>query len=484
MDVFTNITFSTMSVIVVGAATLFLLATILLKQHRYYRSHLPPGPELFLCPVLVISSSELAKECFTVNDRSFASRPQLAQAQLLGYNYSMLGWAPYGPYWRNARNIYSIVKMRNVLSNLSFKIPVTMIINERYFGEELGISGDLVTRLIKESFVLQGVVNIGDYIPWLKWLDLQGYEKAMKKVHSKLDLYMQKIVVKHREKGSKDGGEMDDFIDVMISQAEENGEAIPDKDVFIKAIAIEMVSSGTDSVSISLEWALSLLLQHPRVMKKAQEELDSKVGRMRLVENSDIPQLTYLQANLKETMRLYPPGPILGPHKSIEACMVGGYHIPARTILMVNAWAIHRYPKLWNKPLEFIPERFIEKEVELDMYMRGNDFEMAPFGAGRRGCPGASLAICMVQTTLARVIVQTFEMELGGSLLSGKDVGARTGISAHRLHASDKSAGDIEDGDCNTDGDPHPVDPPFDPGEGQFSQVLGSCGKCSSSRGI
>ncbi|GLJ52546.1 hypothetical protein SUGI_1118160 [Cryptomeria japonica] len=298
--------------------------------------------------------------------------------------------------------------MRNVLSNLSFKIPVTMIINERYFGEELGISGDLVTRLIKESFVLQGVVNIGDYIPWLKWLDLQGYEKAMKKVHSKLDLYMQKIVVKHREKGSKDGGEMDDFIDVMISQAEENGEAIPDKDVFIKAIAIEMVSSGTDSVSISLEWALSLLLQHPRVMKKAQEELDSKVGRMRLVENSDIPQLTYLQANLKETMRLYPPGPILGPHKSIEACMVGGYHIPARTILMVNAWAIHRYPKLWNKPLEFIPERFIEKEVELDMYMRGNDFEMAPFGAGRRGCPGASLAICMVQTTLARLL-QSFD---------------------------------------------------------------------------
>ncbi|XP_057873228.1 cytochrome P450 81Q32 [Cryptomeria japonica] len=475
-----DITISMMSVILVGVATVFLVATILLKHNGKYRCRLPPGPRAIpvighfhllmdktkpihqilsslsteygaimhlkfgSCPVLVISSSDLAKESFTVNDKAFASRPRSAQGQHLGYNYSMLGWAPYGPYWRNARKIcvlellsskriqsfgpkrmqeikktvnslfqqtqlQSIVKMRRVLSKLTFKVLMTMIIDERYFGEESGISVDSVTHLIEESFMLHGVLDIGDYIPWLKWFDLQGYVKAMKTVNEKLDLYMQRIVEKHRDKRLKDGVEIDDFIDVLISQAEENGEAIPDKDAFIKATAIVLFSAGSDTSSVSLEWALSLLLQHPDVMRKAREELDSKVGRNRMVEESDIPQLTYLQAIVKETMRLHPPAPMLMPHKSIEACTVGGYHIPAGTMLMVNAWVIHRDPKLWNKPLDFIPERFMEKGMEMDnIQMKGNEFEMLPFGAGRRGCPGTTLAMCMVQTTLA-ILLQSFD---------------------------------------------------------------------------
>ncbi|GLJ52737.1 hypothetical protein SUGI_1123000 [Cryptomeria japonica] len=475
-----DITISMMSGILVGAVTVYLVATILLKHNGENRNHLPPGPRALpiighfhllmdktkpihqilsslstlygpimhlkfgSCPVLVISSSDLAKESFTVNDKSFASRPRLAQGEYLSYNYSMLGWAPYGPYWRNARKIcvlellsskriqsfgpkrmqeikkavnsllqqaqlQSIVNMRSVLSKLTFKVMMSMIIDERYFEEESGFSVDLVTHLIEESFMLQGVVDIGDYIPWLKWFDLQGYVKAMKKVNEKIDLYMQRIVEKHREKRLKDGEEMEDFVDVLISQAEEYGEAIPDKDAFIKATAIVMFTAGSDTSSVAIEWALSMLLRHPHVMRKVQEELDSKVGRNRLVEESDIPQLTYLQAIVKETMRLQPPGPLLMPHKSIEACTVGGYHIPAGTMLMVNAWVIHRDPKLWNKPLDFIPERFMEKGIEMDnIQMRGNEFEMLPFGAGRRGCPGTTLAICMVQITLA-ILLQSFD---------------------------------------------------------------------------
>ncbi|XP_057832676.2 flavonoid-6-hydroxylase [Cryptomeria japonica] len=202
---------------------------------------------------------------------------------------------------------------------------------------------------------------------------------------------------------------MEDFIDVLISQAETNGEEIPDKDAFIKATAIVLFGAGTDTSSVVLEWALSLLLRHAHVMMKAHEELDTKVGRKRLVEKSDIPQLTYLQAIVKETLRLYPPGPLLMPHKSIEACTVGGYHISAGTILMVNAWVIQRDPKVWNKPLDFIPEHFMEKGIEMDsMQMRGNEFEILPFGTGRRGCLGTSLAMSMVQTTLASLL-QSFD---------------------------------------------------------------------------
>ncbi|XP_057832661.2 cytochrome P450 81Q32 [Cryptomeria japonica] len=477
MEVFRDISSSTMSVMLVGAATMLLVATILLKRHRI---HLPPGPRALPIighfhllidktrplhqilsslsqeygpilhlkfgsrPVLVISSSALAKECLTVNDKSFASRPSLAQGQYLGYNNYIMGWAPYGRYWRNARKIcvleiltpkriqdfgtkrrqeiyqavnslfqqaqlQSIVNMRSVLARLTFNILMTMIIDEKYFGEESGISVDLIIHLIEEFFVLNGVINIGDYIPWLKWFDLQGYEKAMKNVHKNLDLYMQRIVEKHREKGLKDEEEMDDFIDVLISQAEKNGEAILDKDAFIKSTAIIMFSAGSDTSSVTLEWALSLLLRHPHVMWKAQEELDSKVGRRRLVEESDIPQLTYLQAIVKETLRLYPAAPLLLPHKSKEACTVGGYHIPAETILMVNAWEIHRDPNVWNKPLDFKPERFMGKEREIsNVQITENDFDMIPFGAGRRGCPGTSLAMSMVQTTLASLL-QSFD---------------------------------------------------------------------------
>ncbi|GLJ52545.1 hypothetical protein SUGI_1118150 [Cryptomeria japonica] len=464
MVVFMDMKFSTTSVILVGAATIYLVTTIMLKHLGNFRRHLPPGPRAipvighlhFLMdktrpihqilnslsqlygpimqlkfgssPVLVITSSDLAKECFTVNDKAFASRPRPAHGQHLGYNYYNLGWAPYGPYWRNARKIcvlellsskiiqsfrhkrmkeickavysmfqqsqlQSIVNMRNVLSQLTFKTLMAMIIDDRYFGEELGIPADLFTHLIEETLILKGVICIGDYIPWLKWFDLQGHEKAMKEVQGKLDLYLQRILDKHREKGLQEERVMEDFIDVLISQAKENSEAIPDKDAFIKATALVMLSAGTDTSSVALEWALSMLLQHPKVMNKAQEELDSKVERNRLVMESDIHQLLkYLQAIVKETLRLHPLAPLPVPHKSIEDCRVGGYHFPAGTMLMVNAWAIHRDSKAWNKPLEFMPERFMEKEIEIDNIMSGNDFEMIPFGAGRRGCPGASLA--------------------------------------------------------------------------------------------
>ncbi|XP_057832634.2 cytochrome P450 81Q32 [Cryptomeria japonica] len=496
MEVFTDISASMMSVMLVGAATMLVVATILLKRHRNYSIHLPPGPRALpvighfhllidktrplhqilsslstqygpimhlkfgSCPVLVVSSSALAKECLTVNDKNFSSRPSLAQGQFLGYNNYNLAWAPYGRYWRNARKICvleiltpkriqdfgtkrrqeihkavnslfqqaqlkSIVDMKSVLARLTFNILMTMIIDEKYFGEESGISVDLITHLIEEFFVLNGVIDIGDYIPWLKRFDLQGYEKAMKKVHKNLDLYMQRIVEKHREKGIKDGGEMEDFIDVLISQAENNGEAIADKDAFIKITAIVMFSAGSDTSSITLEWALSLLLQHPHVMRKAQEELDSKVGRKRLVEESDIPQLRYLQAIVRETLRLFPPAPLMLPHKSKEACTVGGYHIPAETILMVNAWEIHRDPKVWNKPLDFKPERFMDKEREIsNIQLTESDFEMIPFGAGRRGCPGTSLAMSMVQTALASLL-QSFDW----SIPDGRVIDMNEGVS-------------------------------------------------------
>ncbi|KAL8252152.1 hypothetical protein R6Q59_035845 [Mikania micrantha] len=106
-----------------------------------------------------------------------------------------------------------------------------------------------------------------------------------------------------------------------------------------------------------MEWAMSLLVNHPHILKKAQAEIDRVIGNNRLVDESDITNLPYLRCIIKETLRLYPPAPLLIPHESSEDCVIMGYNIPRGTMLLVNQWAIHCDPKLWNEPKRFKPER-------------------------------------------------------------------------------------------------------------------------------
>ena len=142
-------------------------------------------------------------------------------------------------------------------------------------------------------------------------------------------------------------------------------------------------------------------------MKQAQEELDIKVGRDRWVEQSDIQNLVYLKAIVKEALRLYAAGPLLVPHEAMEDCSIGGYHIPKGTRLLVNAWKTHRDPAVWSNPEEFQPERFLINHATVDVF--GHNFELIPFGSGRRSCPGANMGLQMLHLTIARLL-QGFDM--------------------------------------------------------------------------
>jgi cytochrome P450 len=170
-------------------------------------------------------------------------------------------------------------------------------------------------------------------------------------------------------------------------------------------------------------------------MNRARQEIDSEVGKSRLVEESDITNLPYLQAIVKETLRLHPTGPII-VRESSEHCTVGGYEIPAKTRLFVNVWAIGRDPKHWENPLEFRPERFIISESEesgkSQLDVRGQHFHLLPFGSGRRGCPGTSLALQVVQTTLATMI-QCFEWKVVGGD-GAVDMEEGPGLTLPRAH--------------------------------------------------
>ncbi|XP_065620630.1 xanthotoxin 5-hydroxylase CYP82C4-like [Quercus suber] len=168
-----------------------------------------------------------------------------------------------------------------------------------------------------------------------------------------------------------------------------------------------LILGASDTSTISLTWALALLLRNPETLTKVQEELDIHIGRERQVKESDMKNLVYLQAILKETMRLYPATPLLVPHESMEDCTLFGYHVPAGTRLIVDLSKLHRDPNVWVDPSEFRPERFLTTHKHVDV--RGQNFEFIPFGSGRRMCPGISFALQVMQLTLA-TLLHAFEI--------------------------------------------------------------------------
>ena len=166
-----------------------------------------------------------------------------------------------------------------------------------------------------------------------------------------------------------------------------------------------MLIAGTDTTATTIEWAMSLLLNHPEVLQKVKAEIDKQVGDERLINDLDLAKLPYLRCVINETLRLYPTSPLLLPHFSSADCTVGGFHIPQGTILLVNAWSMHRDPKFWEEPTKFEPERFEEINGERE------GFKFIPFGIGRRVCPGAGMAMRVISLALGSLI-QCFDWEM------------------------------------------------------------------------
>ncbi|VAH99655.1 unnamed protein product [Triticum turgidum subsp. durum] len=187
----------------------------------------------------------------------------------------------------------------------------------------------------------------------------------------------------------------------------------------------DLFSAGTDTSSATVEWAMAELLLNPSSMSRARQELDQVIGSKEQVEESDIGQLKYLQAIVKETFRLHPPAPFLLPHVAETTTQVQGYTIPKGTRLLVNVWAIGHDGKVWPEPEKFMPERFLEKEVDF----KGRDFELLPFGSGRRMCPGTPLAVRIVHLMLASLL-HRFKWKLPVDVeKKGLDMTERLGVN-------------------------------------------------------
>lgn len=165
-----------------------------------------------------------------------------------------------------------------------------------------------------------------------------------------------------------------------------------------------MIFRGTDTVAILLEWILARMILHPEIQAKAQSEIDTVVGNHRSVSDSDLPNLHYIQAVVKETLRMHPPGPLLSwARLAIHDTQIGHRFIPAGTTAIVNMWSITHDQQIWSEPDQFKPERFTEEDVSI----MGSDLRLAPFGSGRRVCPGKAMGLATVELWLAQLL-QTF----------------------------------------------------------------------------
>lgn len=388
---------------------------------------------------IISSQPDTAKE--VLSSSAFADRPVKESAYELLFHRAM-GFAPFGEYWRNLRRISAThmfsprriasygafrtqigtdmvgqirnlmeqngeVKARKVLHFASLNNVMMSVFGKSYdFSESGGDEAALLESLVSEGYELLGIFNWTDHFPLLGWLDLQGVRKRCRNLVSKVNVFVGKIILEHRLKRVDNGGASEDasgdFVDVLLDLEKEN--KLSDSDMI--AVLWEMIFRGTDTVAILLEWILARMVLHPDIQAKAQAEIDQAVGgSARSVTDSDLPHLPYLQAIVKETLRVHPPGPLLSwARLAIHDTQVGPYFIPAGTTALVNMWAITHDEKIWTEPNEFKPERFLEEDVNI----MGSDLKLAPFGAGRRVCPGKAMGLATAHLWLAQLL-QSFK---------------------------------------------------------------------------
>ncbi|BBH07409.1 hypothetical protein Prudu_019339 [Prunus dulcis] len=279
----------------------------------------------------VASSPDMAKEFLKTHEGSFSNRPSMAVVDYLAYGSSDFAFAPYGPYWRfmkklcntgsapscparrvdkfvqligNKAKAAEAVDVGSALMTITNNIITRMTMGQSWSKNER--DADVVRKVVKATAELKGKLNLSDLI----WF---GFGKRVKELRDTFNTMMERVIEEHQE-------------------ARKKGRNL---------VKVNIFAAGTDTSAITTEWALAELINHPEVMKKARQEIDSIVGKNRLVQESDISNLPYLQAIMKETLRLHPTSPLIA-RESTEACNIVGYEIPAKTRLYVNVWAINR----------------------------------------------------------------------------------------------------------------------------------------------
>lgn len=395
---------------------------------------------------VVISSAPMAKQALHKNDASVCSRVVPDCLTLLQHHeLSFIGerWKS----WRRISNshlftrsrldsmgflrrkkvedLVSYIKLQSRageavdIGHVAFNTAINLLSNT-FFSVDLAELNSSFSREFKEVFsdmmVEAAKANMADFYPVLKWIDPQGIRRRMG-AHLKKMIDIFSSIISQRLAH----GKQDDVLDGLLNICHEKNEQLELH--HIPHFLLDLFLAGTDSTTHTIEWAMTELLGNPSKMNKAREELERVVGKGIPIKEEDIPNLPYLQAVIKETFRKDGPVPFIN-RKAESDIEFSGFTVPKNTPILINLWAIGTDPSLWQNPGSFEPERFLGTEIDV----KGRDFELIPFGAGRRICPAFTLAMRMIPLMLGSLI-NCFEWKLEGETM---DMDAKFGLTLQK----------------------------------------------------
>ncbi|GAB4834303.1 hypothetical protein Ancab_039974 [Ancistrocladus abbreviatus] len=389
--------------------------------------------ELGCLTTVVVSSAPMAKQVLQKKDAAFSSRFISDASTVLNHHELSVVFLPPSTKWRALRRICTnhvfansrldatrdlrTKKVQQLLSYIkdcseagksvnigeaAFNTSLNFLSNT-FFSVDLADPSSETSREFKELvwaiMVEGGKPNIADFFSLLKVVDPQGFRRRTTILFNKLFTFFNRMINERLQMRKTTGSaEINDVLDALLSISQGNEKEIELSN--IPHLLLDLFGAGTETTSNTIEWAMAELLRNPEKMRKVQEELEREIGRGNSIEEANVGRLSYLQAIIKETLRLHPSVPFLVPRKlntDVELC---GYKLPKDVQVLVNVWAMGRDPNIWEKANLFEPKRFLESEIDF----KGRDFELIPFGAGRRMCPGLPLASKMLPLILGSLL--------------------------------------------------------------------------------
>ncbi|XP_030493605.2 cytochrome P450 CYP73A100 [Cannabis sativa] len=419
-------------------------------NHRFLTSLSQKYGSVFLLKLgsknlTVVSDPELANQVLHAQGVEFGSRPRNVVFDIFTGNGQDMVFTVYGDHWRKMRRIMTLPFFTNKVVHFysaMWEREMDLVVDDLRSDMKVRSEGIVIRRRLQLMLynIMYGMMfdtkfeslddplfieatkfnsersrlaqsfeyNYGDFIPLLRPF-LRGYLNKCKDLQSRrLAFFNNYYVSKRREIMAANGDKhkITCAIDHILD-AEKKGEISKENVLYI----VENINVAAIETTLwSMEWAIAELVNNPTVQTKVREEIRAVLKGENVTE-SNLNQLPYLQATVKETLRLHTPIPLLVPHMNLEEAKLGGFTIPRESKVVVNAWWLANNPEWWKNPEEFRPERFLEEEGSIEAVAAGKvDFRFLPFGVGRRSCPGIILALPILASVIAK-LVSSFEMK-------------------------------------------------------------------------
>ncbi|CAN1252595.1 Tabersonine 6,7-epoxidase isoform 1 [Linum perenne] len=378
---------------------------------------------------LVVSTAEAAKHVF-----------------IMFYGCKDVAFAPYGEHWRQMRKIciVELLSARRVSSFSSIRMEevsrLVADISRECGSTPEGVDMRRMLALLSSNVTSRSVVGSTagkaqreEFVAlMMKFLPvITGFRAKLVSTHRAADSILEEIINQHRARriSTLISSHEEDIVDVLLNLQETGDLSLPMTDDVIKALVFDMFIGGIETSSSTIEWTMSEMVKNPRVLLLAQQEVRRVFSNKGKVDEEGLEELTYLNAIIKENLRMHPAGPLALPRETQEAIIANGFEVPQKARVLVNVWAIGRDPRYWIDPDVFCPERFLDSSIDF----KGTHFEYIPFSAGRRMCPGMLFALAVVQLTLANLLFHfDWKLPVGMTKLEDLDMTEKFGISLTR----------------------------------------------------